>query len=454
MSATGTVSIFGARQERRHGRVLRAAVWLAGAGAAVKIASAGKEFVLAGIYGRSDAMDALLIALLVPNLLVNLVAESMNQALIPTLIRVRMREGQIAGQKLLSSALFWLLALLTGVAVVVALSSKFMFPAMAHGFSHGKLALSMALFYLLLPMILLSGVASLCTAVLNSCEEFALPALAPVVVPLITIGAAVALHARLGIWAVAWAILTGTLLHATLMVGRMQTRGCAFRPRWSVTDEATREVRRQFVVVALSSMVASGGLLVDQAMAAALPAGSVSALVFAGRFVSVALALLAGAISQSVTPYFSSMVAQNDWTGCRSALRRWAGTAALVAVPLAVALIGGAPWLVKITLQHGAFHGSDTAAVTPVLAMYAIQIPFFAVSRVFYRFVLAMRRSDIVLWCGGINLVLDIVLNLVLMRWMGVAGIALATSLWAVSTCGFLCYWAWRLVAQAEPRPT
>jgi putative peptidoglycan lipid II flippase len=54
------------------------------------------------------------------------------------------------------------------------------------------------------------------------------------------------------------------------------------------------------------------------------------------------------------------------------------------------------------------------------------------------------------LYCGLINLVLDVVLNIILMRWMGVAGIALATSLWSVATFLFLGYWAWRLLTDAE----
>jgi putative peptidoglycan lipid II flippase len=83
------------------------------------------------------------------------------------------------------------------------------------------------------------------------------------------------------------------------------------------------------------------------------------------------------------------------------------------------------------------------------MAMYAIQITFFVVSRVFYRFIVAMRRTDLALYCGTINLFLDIVLNLLLMRWLGVAGIALATSLWTVGTFLFLWYWTWKLL----PRP-
>jgi putative peptidoglycan lipid II flippase len=82
--------------------------------------------------------------------------------------------------------------------------------------------------------------------------------------------------------------------------------------------------------------------------------------------------------------------------------------------------------------------------------MYAIQIPFFAASRVFYRFLIAMMRTDLVLYCGILNLALDVVLNLVLMHWYGVAGIALATSLWTVSTFIFLWYWACKVLRRAE----
>ena len=42
------------------------------AGVLVKLVATAKEFVVAGAFGRSDAMDAFLIAYLIPGLLVNL----------------------------------------------------------------------------------------------------------------------------------------------------------------------------------------------------------------------------------------------------------------------------------------------------------------------------------------------------------------------------------------------
>ncbi|MGB3632281.1 MAG: lipid II flippase MurJ, partial [Terracidiphilus sp.] len=113
-------------------------------------------------------------------------------------------------------------------------------------------------------------------------------------------------------------------------------------------------------------------------------------------------------------------------------------------------LIAGPRQIVRIALQHGHFSAGDTAVVSTVLAMYAIQIPFYVTSRVYYRFLVAMRRTDLILYCGVLNLGLDIVLNLVLMRWFGVAGIALATSLWTVSTLFYLWFFSRKLLARAD----
>ena len=98
-------------------RIFRAAASVTAAGILVKIVATFKEFTVAGVYGRSDAMDAFLAAFLIPNLLINLISESMNQALVPTLIRVREREGNERAQLLLSSSMLWVTVLLAAASV-------------------------------------------------------------------------------------------------------------------------------------------------------------------------------------------------------------------------------------------------------------------------------------------------------------------------------------------------
>ena len=436
-------------------RILRAATAVTIAGLVVKIAATFKEVTVAGVYGRSDVMDAFLAANLIPGLLINLISESMNQALVPTLIRVREREGHERAQQLLSSSMVWMCLLLAAASAIMALTARGFFPLIASHFPPAKFDLSVRLFYALLPVVLITGVATNCTAVLNTFDRFTVPALAPGAMPICIMLGAWLLSGRLGIWAMVYGTLSGAAVQAAVVAWMMDTHGYRFRLRWYGMTEAAREVAHQYWPVLLSSVVASGGLLVDQSMAAALSSGSVSALAYAARFVTVVLTLLAGAISTAVVPHLSRMIAVEDWAGCRHTIRTWVRVTAMISVPIALGLIVLSKWLVRVAYQHGAFHAADTAVVAPVLVMYAIQIPFYISSRVYYRFLVAMRRTDLILYCGIINLALDIVLNLILMRFFGVAGIALATSLWMATTFLFLWYWSSRLLSRsmAEAAP-
>jgi len=431
-------------------RIFRAAASVTAAGLIVKLVATLKEVALAGVYGRSDAMEAFLAAALIPSLLINLVSESMNQSLVPTLVRVRAQQGHERAQQLLSNSMLWMCVLLGAVSVLAGLGAKGMFPLIASHFSPEKLALSIRLFYAMLPLVFITGVASNCTAVLNTFDRFALPALAPMAISLAIIAGTLALGGKLGIWALVYSTLAGSLTHAAVVAWMMNVHGYKLRLRWHGMTEGTREVAGQYGPVLLGGILASGGLLVDQSMAASLTSGSVAALVYANRFVSVVLTLLAGAVGTAVAPYFSHMLAASDWKGCRHTLKTWVRLTAAVSVPIAAGLIAGSHLLIRVAFERGAFGKQDTAVVAPVLAMYAIQIPFFVCSRVFYRFLVAMRRTDLILYCGMLNLALDVVLNLALMRFFGVAGIALATSLWTVSTFFFLWYWTRRLLPAAE----
>ncbi len=427
-------------------RIFSAASAVTVAALVVKLAATAKEFMVAGIFGRSDALESFLAAALIPALLINLISESMNQTLVPALVRVKEREDRNRAQQLLSSTILWNAMLLTAASLVMAFSAQYFFPLIGSHFSAPKLNLAVHLFYGLLPVVLLSGIASNFAAVLNTEGQFALPALAPIVTPLAIMVMVPLFGGALGIWAMVYATVIGALIHVFWTGWMLNASGYRISPRWYGMTESTRDLARQHGVVLLSGLVASGGLLVDQSMAAMLPAGSVSALAYAGRFVSVALALLGGAVSSAVAPLLSEMVARNDWGSCKRTLRNWAWTSAAVATLVAVGLILAAHVLVRLTFQHGVFGPRDTSVVSSVLVMYAVQIPFFVCSRVFYRFLLAMRRADLVFYCGSLNLALDVVLNVVLMRWLGVAGIALATSLWTVSTMIFLCYWSWKVL--------
>ncbi len=214
-------------------RILRAAVSVTAAGVVVKLAAMFKEIVVASVYGRSDAMDAFLAAFLIPGLLINLIAESMNQALIPTLIRVRLEQGHARAQQLLSSSMLATLGMLIGVSLAMAALARLFFPLIGSNFSPLKLDLAIHLFYALLPCVVLGGIASNCTAVLNTLGRFTWPALTPLILSACVVFSTLTLRNSLGVWALAVATVAGGALQAGALATGMHASGYAFRLRWT-----------------------------------------------------------------------------------------------------------------------------------------------------------------------------------------------------------------------------
>src|SRR5215510_1743491 len=433
-------------------KIFRAALIVGFLTLLVKFGATLKELIVARWFGRSDALDAFLIAFLLPSFLLGLVMAALESALIPAFIRTRRNEGLDAAQKLFSSVMLLSLLLLVATAILLCVFAPYYLPYLGSGFSAAKLRLTRELLYVLLPFVVFSGIATCTSAVLNACERFALPALTPVVTPVLTIVLIELGAAKWGAFSLAAGALIGSILEAALLLSSLKKQELHFSLRWRGMSPALRGVLAQYVPMLAGAFLTGGTLVVDQSMAAMLPAGSVSALSYAGKVISAILAIGAAALGTAVLPYFSKMVAENDWNGCRHTLKKYSFLIVSASVPFTVALMVFSKSLVRLLFQRGAFNPGDTELVSWVQLCYAIQIPFYIWSRLFIRFLSSIQRNSILMYASAINLGLDIVFNLVFMRWWGVAGIALSTSVVSIVLFAFLAAWSVRLLGQHASR--
>jgi len=416
-------------------KIFNAAASVAVCSAIAGFASTAKELVVARWFGRGDALDAFLIAFLLPSFLVNLVAGSFNSAMIPTFIQVREREGEEAAQRLFSGLMVVSLGLLVGVSVVVGILAPYFLPLLGSGFSPAKLMLTRQLLYVLLPFIASSGLAVAWTAILNAGERFGLPALSAILTPLSIIAFLLLLGRAWGIYTLAVGTVVGVALQAVLLGWMLRVRGVRLRPRWYGWDPSLRTVTGQYAPMLAGALLMGSTELVDQSMAAMLPPGSVAALNYARKVVS--LFIVAGAIplSTAALPYFSQMVANQDWSGCRHTLKVYSRWIVLVTGPITVGLVIFSHPLIRIVFQRGAFTAADTGVVGRVQAFLSLQIPFYLLASLGVRLVSALKRNSLLMVIAGVNMVLNVIFNLILMRYLGVAGIALSTSFVYLVSC-------------------
>jgi putative peptidoglycan lipid II flippase len=176
----------------------------------------------------------------------------------------------------------------------------------------------------------------------------------------------------------------------------------------------------------------------------------VAALNYANKVVGAVIGVVAAAFATATLPYFSKMAAQGDWSGCRHTVKRYSLLIVITTIPLTLLLMVFARPLITLLFQRGAFSAADAAVVTSVQIAYSLQIPFFVWAMLFVRFLSSIKRNDILMYGSAISLVIDIALNLALMRIWGIVGIALSTSIVYMVSVAFFSFWSLKLLRKAE----
>ncbi len=438
------------RDKSANRRIFAAAVTVGGLTIGVKLVSTVKEMVIAHQFGVNDGLDAFFIAYLLPAFAINVVAGSFNAALIPTYIKVHEHEGQAAAQRLFSSVMVWSVALLVAVSILLGLAASHILPILGSGFSIEKLALTRSLFFILLPILTLTGVTTIWGALLNARERFARMAITPILTPVAVVVVVYGLGDRWGVFAIAIAMVIGAVTECMLLAGGLRRAGVSLIPRWHGMNPAIRQVVKQYMPMVAGASLMSSTLLIDQSMAAMLGPGSVSILNYGNKVTAVILGIGSTALSAAVLPQFSRMVATDDWRGVRHTLKTYARLILLTTIPLTLLLILFSRTLVSLLFERGAFTVEDTLAVVPVLSLYILQTPFYILGMLVVRLISALGGNHILMWGTAISFILNITMNFLLIRWLGVSGIALSsTVVYVISLC-FLSLMLRRLLRMVE----
>jgi putative peptidoglycan lipid II flippase len=382
--------------------------------------------------------------------MVSMVVSSLGAAFIPVFIDARKHRTDASVQELFSSVMLLDLLALSTIAMILGLLSPYYLPYLGSGFSAAKLRLTHELLLCLLPFILFNGASIYITSVLNAGERFALPAVVPLVTPVLVILFTVLTARRWGVFAVVAGTVLGSISEAAALAGALKKQKIRFRIRWIGLTPGVRSVLHQYGPMIAGSFLMGSTLVVDKSMAAMLSHGSVAALSYGNRVISAVFAIGATALGTATFPYFSHMAAEGDWSGCRHTLKRYSLLVMSTSVPFTLCLMAFSRPLVRLLYQRGAFTPADTELVSRVQICYLIQIPFYLWGLLFVKFLSAMRRNDLLMFVAGINLILDVILNLVFMRFWDVAGIALSTSV--VYICSLLLLMACSLKVLRESK--
>lgn len=403
--------------------------------------------VLALLYaiGGGTLAGAYNLANTVPNIIYDLVAGGVLSA---TLIPVFVAELQTRERDDAWDGLSAVISIAAVLLVAASLLVVFVAPYVMDGYTAaapasyraGEQRVATVLLRLFAPQILLYGLITIVTAVLNARRRFAAPMFVPIVNNLLVIAVLLiagtmvrngnvngAVHDRTLLDVLGIGTTAGVAAQAAALLPALRGTGARLRWRWDPSHPAVRAVLRLSswtMGIVLTNQVALFVVL----LLANGQANGATAYTVAYTFFQMPYAVIAVSIMSARQPGWASAWA----AGNSAALRREVSSAlrslfALI-LPITVVVTVVADPLIRVLGQHGATTAGESATTGNVLAILALGLPGFCTYLLYIRVYQAMQdtRTAFLLYLveNGIN----VVLAAALFRPWGVQGVAASVS--------------------------
>ncbi len=398
-----------------------------------RVAGFIRDILTAAILGAGSIGDAFFVALKLPNFFRRVTAEgAFSVSFVPLYAETLEKEGREDADNFASNAFMVMLSILSVFTILALWGMPYIIYAVAPGFIGDPLRYDLAveLSRVTFPYLLLMSLTALLGGVLNALGRFAPFAFAPVIFNLCLIAALLlAGHFENAAYALAWGIVAAGVLQLGwlyLCAKRAGVRIAFAKPRMSVRVKKVFKLMGPGVI---GAGVMHINLFADLIIASFLTTGSISYLYYADRLNQLPLGVIGIAVGTALLPMLSKAVAANKTEEANGLFNRALEYCFLLGLPASIALAVFAQPLIKGLFERGAFESADTAITSFVLMGYTLGLVAYIAIKVFSTVHWAHQDTKTPVKIAVIATLFNIALSLILIQFIGVMGIAVATGL-------------------------
>jgi putative peptidoglycan lipid II flippase len=399
-----------------------------------RVAGLAREIVAASYFGTTGPASAFTVASQVPNLMSSLFAQAVLSAAFVPVFTDLLQQGRRREAFKLASTLFWIILIVLGALTALGILTAGAIMPLFTGstFNRALDNLTAGLAQVLFPVVLLLGLTGLLVGILQSYEEFSMPAVAPAVWNLVIIALLVALHSQFEVgkrvyaYAIAWLLATVVQL---LMVA-WALRRIDFRLQLSIDwrDRRVRQVFTLFLPVTIGLGIVNLDQLLNSVFGTLVSRQAPRAIDNAFRIYMLPQGVFSVAVATVLLPTLSRQAARRDVGGMRRVVANGMRQINLLLIPSAGLLIALATPITRLVYQRGVFGPGSTHLVSTALFWFAFGLPFAGVNLLLTWAFFAVQRPWIPTRLAALNMVVDIIVSVALYKPLGIAGLVIGTA--------------------------
>jgi putative peptidoglycan lipid II flippase len=402
-----------------------------------KIVGFGREITLSYFYGASNISDAFLISLTIPSVIFSFIGTGISTGYIPLYSKIEQKYGEKEGSRYTNNLVNILLIMCTGIIVFGLLFTDQIVKIFASGFEGDTLVLAVKFTRISLLGIYFTGLLSVFKGFLQLKENYVVPALIGFPMSFFII-LSILLSSKTNILVLAIGSVIATASQLALLVPFVRKAGYRYKFVLDTKDEYIRKMVYIALPVMIGVSVNQINVLVDRTLASGIAVGGISALNYANKLNGFVQGMFVVTISTVMYPMISKMAAKSNFDGLKKSVSEAINLINLFVIPATVGAMIFAEPVVRLLFGRGAFDPEAISMTSSGLFYYSIGMIGFGLREILSRAFYSMQDTKTPMINAAVAMGMNIVLNIILSRFLGLGGLALATSISAIFCTGLL----------------
>lgn len=389
-----------------------------------------RESILAYFFGANDAVDSYKLSESLSSVLLGwLVAFSV--AFVPVYTEIKTHKGKNEGKEYTHKIILFVGMIAAGFVLIAFLASKVIISLGAPGFHQSKQLLTEDMYKICIFAYLVFAQVSILNNYLNCNEKYISAGASTLLISVTQIAFIVAAY-----------YLGNPLIMAFGLPASMMARYIFLRIRSKIgiqdmlrarklfpLTESLKTTARTALPLFLSEIVISANELIDNTFASSLPEGSVSILSYANILSASFHTLITSSILTVFFTTISNNVVMKDKKGELKEIDYTLDLLLTILIPFVLFAIVFSRWGINLVYERGAFVAETTTKTAFAFAIYIFALPAITFRNMTVQYYQAYKKTHVPLILSALNIVLNVALNLALIKSMGYIGLALATTL-------------------------
>lgn len=387
----------------------------------------GRDMLAAYHFGVEGSYDIYVASVAIPESVFMIVGLAISTTFIPILSEIRHNKNKDEMFKF-SNNVVTILSILSIVVIVLGLIfTKEIVNIFVPKFTKEQIELTIFLTRITLINIILLCVNACFASILQVCEDFIVPSLLglffniPIIVYLV-------FFAEVSIIGLTIANVLGNLLRVLVQIPSLYKQGYRFKLYIDLRDEKLRSMIILILPVIVGAGANSINMLVDKSLASGLNTGAMASLEYSQRIVTFANTAITTSIVSVIYPLMANRLNAGDKQGFIKYLTKSIIIICLFLIPITFGMLFLSKEIVTVFYERGKFDSSAVVLTSMALFGYSLQLPFAGIRDILNSSLFSMKKTKVTTINGIIGVVINIALSIILSKYMGVLGIAIATS--------------------------